>query len=141
MGHTHHLIKFRKNILITFIHNLVTFFECFQRLLATFLSSVKQKNIVKDHMCSNVFNHETWFIASIATMNSASAVDCARVSCFFEHHEKISKPSLKQYLELLFMSSPNPTYSVNHKAKIYHFKGLHDFLFELLNQPYIISCH
>lgn len=57
MGHTHHLIKFRKNILITFIHNLVTFFECFQRLLATFLSSVKQKNIVKDHMCSGGGSH------------------------------------------------------------------------------------
>ena len=47
MGYTQNLIKCRKNILVTFIHNLTTFFEYFQKLLTTFLLSDRPKMVLK----------------------------------------------------------------------------------------------
>jgi len=44
----------------------------------------------------------------VVAINSASAVDCATISCFFEHQEKTPVPRLKQYPEVLLISSREP---------------------------------
>jgi hypothetical protein len=56
-------------------------------------------------------------------MNSASAVDCATISYFFEHHEKTPEPRLKQYPEVLFISSMEPAQSLSENPcslKLWH---------------------
>jgi len=68
------------------------------RTLLLFDVKINQKN----------FSHRTWLTTAIATINSTFVVDCATISCFLEHHEKIPKPRLKQYPELLFISSKEP---------------------------------
>ena len=52
-------------------------------------------------------SHKTWLTVA-ATTNSASAIDYAIVSCFFELHEKATDPKQKQYPEVLFISSIEP---------------------------------
>ena len=60
-------------------------------------------------------NHKTWLSKAVATTNSASAVDCATISCSFELHEKTPDPKLKQYPEVLFISSIEPPQSQSDK--------------------------
>jgi len=81
--------------------------------------------ISKSH--KTIFNHKTWFAAAVAAMNSASAVDYATISCFFVHHENILEPMLKQYLEVLFMSSTDPAQSLSenpYNLNSWHFSNL-----------------
>ena len=74
-----------------------------------------------------IFNYKTWFIVDVAIMNSASVVDYATIPCFFKHHEKTHEPRLKQYYEVLHMSSIDRAQSLSenlYSLKFRHFSNL-----------------
>ena len=86
---------------------------------------------------TNIFlNHKTWFTTDVATINLTLAINLAIFSYFLETHENTPEPSVKQYHEVIFTSSIDPSQSLSEKPYKFNFCNKVSHYLLLLRNPW-----